>query len=599
MTPSQDVQPADVQPADVQPADVQAAFSATLVDEWVRAGVTDAVVAPGSRSTPVLAALAADGRIRLHVVLDERSAGYVALGLGLASGVPAPVVTTSGTASVELHPALVEADLAGVPMLAVTADRPPELHGVGAPQTVAQDALYAGITRWEVSPGVPDVAAVDSWRSLGSRLVATAVGGPGGPGPVHVNLAFREPLLGDPTVVAVPAGRADGRPWHQVAPALAPRADLEVVELVAARAGRRGLIVAGGGAGDPDVVLALGRRLGWPILADPRSGCRLAVEGVVGAADALLRAAPVRDWTPEVVLRVGRPAASKVLGQWLTDLPADVLQILVDPDAAWADPDRRVAVVSRSAPNELAAEVLAVLDAEPPAEPTGGVWWEAWVRAEAAAQAALDEAVASGDGPGEAGVARRLYAGLGEDAVLVTSSSMPVRDVEWFGAPRSPLRVVANRGANGIDGVVSTAIGVALAGHPTVALIGDLAFAYDVSALLWATGRDIDCTFVVIDNDGGGIFSFLPQATHLPVERFERLWGTPHGLDLLALAAAYGAATSSIESATDLDGVIASAGAGKGVRVARFRSDRTTNVTDHDRLNAAVADAVAGLAVVR
>jgi 2-succinyl-5-enolpyruvyl-6-hydroxy-3-cyclohexene-1-carboxylate synthase len=580
---------------DVQPADVQAAFSATLVDEWVRAGVTDAVVAPGSRSTPVLAALAADGRIRLHVVLDERSAGYVALGLGLASGVPAPVVTTSGTASVELHPALVEADLAGVPMLAVTADRPPELHGVGAPQTVAQDDLYAGITRWEVTPGVPDLAAVDSWRSLGSRLVATAVGGPGGPGPVHVNLAFREPLLGDPTVVAVPPGRTDGRPWHHVAPALAPRADLEVVELVAARAGRRGLIVAGGGAGDPDAVLALGRRLGWPILADPRSGCRLAVEGVVGAADALLRAAPVRDWRPEVVLRLGRPAASKVLGQWLAALPADVGQILVDPDATWTDPDRRVAVVSRAAPAELASEVLAVLDSEPPAEATGGVWWRAWVRAEAVAQAALDEALASSDGLGEAGVARRLYAGLEEDAVLVTSSSMPVRDVEWFGAPRTPLRVVANRGANGIDGVVSTAIGVALAGHPTVALIGDLAFAYDVSALLWAAGRDIDCTFVVIDNDGGGIFSFLPQATHLPVERFERLWGTPHGVDLLALAAGYGAATSSIESVTDLDGVIASVGAGKGVRVARYRSDRTRNVTDHDRLNAAVADAVATL----
>jgi 2-succinyl-5-enolpyruvyl-6-hydroxy-3-cyclohexene-1-carboxylate synthase len=638
------VQPHNVQPHNVQPADVQAAFSATLVDEWVRSGVTDAVVAPGSRSTPVLAALAADGRIRLHVVLDERSAGYVALGLGLASGVPAPVVTTSGTASVELHPALVEADLAGVPMLAVTADRPPELHGVGAPQTVAQDNLYAGITRWEVAPGVPDATAIESWRSLGSRLVAAAVGAPGGPGPVHVNLAFREPLLGDPTAVAVPAGRADGRPWHRMAPAVAPRADLEVVELLASRAGRRGLIVAGGGAGDPDTVLALGRRLGWPILADPRSGCRLASNGVIGAADALLRAAPVRDWTPEVVLRLGRPAASKVLGQWLAALPPEAPQILVDPDAAWADPDRRVAVVSRAAPDELAAEVLAVLDPDPDPDPdldpdldldldpepagerapessgevgatpnpesavevaagqdvesAGGSWWRHWVRAEAVAQAALDEALAGDDGLGEAGVARRLYAGLGEDAVLVTSSSMPVRDVEWFGAPRSPLRVVANRGANGIDGVISTAIGVALAGHPTVALIGDLAFTYDVSALLWAAERDIDCTFVVVDNNGGGIFSFLPQATQLPAERFERLWGTPHGVDLLAIASAYGAATSSIESAADLDEVIASVGAGKGVRVARYRSDRASNVTDHDRLNAAVAKAVAGLEAV-
>jgi 2-succinyl-5-enolpyruvyl-6-hydroxy-3-cyclohexene-1-carboxylate synthase len=600
-------------------ADVQAAFAATLVDEWVRGGVTDAVVAPGSRSTPLLVALAADGRLRLHVVLDERSAGFVALGLGLANGRPTPVVTTSGTASVELHPAIVEADLAGVPLLAVTTDRPPELHGVGAPQTVEQDGLFRDVTRWAVAPGVPDRPGMPSWRSLGARSVAATLDSPPGPGPVHLNLAFREPLLGDPAKVSLPPARPDGRPWHRVAHRSGLAADpvalarLVPVAELATFANRRGLVVAGEGSGDPEAVIALGRSLGWPVLADPRSGARLRCPEVVGAADALLRGAPVAGWTPEIVLRIGRPPASKVLGQWLATLPAATPQYLVDPYGDWADPDRRATEVLPCTPEALSATVVALVSSADTGSvktgsseagpldgrgaPGGSPWTAAWVDAERRAQAAIDAALADigGDGMGEPGLARRLYAGLGEDTILVTSSSMPVRDVEWYGAPRTRLRVVANRGANGIDGVVSTAIGVALGGQPTVALIGDLAFAYDVSALLWASTREIDCTFVVVDNDGGGIFSFLPQASAVPAEQFERLWGTPHGLDLLALAAAYGASCRDLTGADDLDALLTVIGSGRGVRVARYRSDRATNVKIHDLLHAAVADAVAEL----
>jgi 2-succinyl-5-enolpyruvyl-6-hydroxy-3-cyclohexene-1-carboxylate synthase len=623
-------------------ADVQAAFAATLVDEWVRAGVTDAVVAPGSRSTPVLAALAEDGRLRLHVVLDERSAGFVALGLGLATGRPAPVVTTSGTASVELHPAVVEAHQAGVPLLAVTADRPPELHGVGAPQTIEQEGLYPGVTRWSVSPGVPDLAAAGSWRSLAARSVAAAVSGPGGPGPVHLNLAFREPLLGDPTAVAGPAGRAHGGPWHRrIAPPSIPPAPA-LVELVASFAGRRGILVAGAGAGAgigagragdagaAEALLELGRRLGWPILADPRSGVRVPEPGVVAAFDALLRAAPVRGWVPEIVVRVGRPSASKVLGQWLAALPERVPQVLVDPDGTWSDPDRRVELVTASSPAALAAAVTAALEAVDGAAGDGAAgdgaagdgaaeegaavaeegaavaeaagWLPGWQGAEAAAQAAIGATLgppgpASPVGPAlsEPGIARRLVAALPDGAVLVASSSMPVRDVEWFAAPRRGVRVVSNRGANGIDGVVSTAIGVALGGRPTVALVGDLAFAYDAGALLWATSRDIDCTFVLVDNDGGGIFSFLPQAAALPADRFEQLWGTPHGVDLLDIAAAYGVSGSDVASPEALSAGLADVGTRPGVRVLRCRSERAANVGIHDALNAAVAAASAGL----
>ncbi|HEY3811182.1 MAG TPA: 2-succinyl-5-enolpyruvyl-6-hydroxy-3-cyclohexene-1-carboxylic-acid synthase, partial [Acidimicrobiales bacterium] len=449
--------------------DVQAAFCAVLVDEWVRGGVTDAVVAPGSRSTPLVLGLDGDPRMRVHVVLDERAAGFVALGLGLASGRPAVVLTTSGTAAVELHPAMVEADHAGVPLLAVTADRPPELHQVGAPQTVAQEGLFGSSARWAVAPGVADLAASDSWRSLGARLVAAAVGAAGGPGPVHLNLAFREPLVGSPAGVLVPAGRSGAAPWHRWS-GLGAGPSTEVVESLSAQAGGRGLIVAGGGARDPESWVAVARRLGWPLLADPRSGCRVPGEPVVAAADALLRVPRVAGWRPDVVLRVGAPWASKVVAQWLAGLGPETTQWLVDPWGRWADPDRQVERVVAADPGAL---VRALLVGAGPAPGSPSSWARQWAEAEAVAQKALDGEL---DGIGaaalsEPAVARAVVAGVPEGGVLVAASSMPVRDVEWYGAPRRHLRVLSNRGANGIDGVIATAVGAALgSGAPTVAL---------------------------------------------------------------------------------------------------------------------------------
>ncbi len=344
-------------------ADVQAAFCSVLVDEWARAGIADAVVAPGSRSTPIVIALDAEPRIRVHVVLDERSAGFLALGLALASGRPALVATTSGTAAVELHPAVVEAAHAGVPLIAVTADRPVELHEVGAPQTVEQTGLYAPALRWAVSPGVAEWAAAGTWRSLAARCVAESLSGPGGPGPVHCNLAFREPLLGDRDRVAVPPGRPDGAPWHARSVA-SPRGRPQAGDGISGRprrragpdrrrrgalggvpaAGRDGVWPAGTSAvsADPDALVNAASRLGWPVFADPRSGCRIPAGPVVAAADALLRVPEVAAWRPDVVLRLGAPWASKVLGQWLAALGPEVPQVLVDPWGRWADPDRLV-----------------------------------------------------------------------------------------------------------------------------------------------------------------------------------------------------------------------------------------------------------------
>ena len=602
---TQPVQRAGTQPVQrsgTQPADVQAAFCAVLVDEWARAGVTEAVVAPGSRSTPLVIALDDDPRIRVHVVLDERSAGFMALGIGLSTGRPAVVATTSGTAAVELHPAVVEAHQSGVPMLAATSDRPPELHHVGAPQTVEQDRLFGGALRWVLSLGPDDFGGAASWRSIASRTVAEAVGSASGPGPVHVNLAFREPLLGDPSAVQLPPGRAGGAPWHSVvtgagsAPVGArvifpDHLPADMVELLTSHAGGKGLVVAGAGCGDPGKLMDAARRLGWPVLADPRSGCRGIGPGAVAAADSLLRLPSIATrWVPDLVVRAGAPWASKVTSQWIASLAPGVPQVLCDPWDRWLDPERAAShVVPMTGSSLLERAASAVPGPAAPAQ-----WTSGWEDAESVAQRVLGDLLGSGGEleMSEPAIARALATMAPAGARIVVSSSMPIRDVEWFGPPDQRAEVLSNRGANGIDGVLSTALGVAAAGTgPVVALLGDLAFLYDAGALLWAAARDVSLTVVVVDNGGGGIFSFLPQAAALPRDRFERYWGTPHGVDLLAIAGAYGADATLVESRADLDRLLT--GLGKpGLSVAVVRSDRRANVEAHERLNAAVAAAV-------
>jgi len=557
---------------------VQATFVATLVDEWLRAGVEHAVIAPGSRSTPLALALA-ESSVRVHVHLDERAAGFFALGLGLASGRPAIVVTTSGTAGAHLHPAVLEAHLARVPMVVCTADRPPELHHVGAPQTLEQANLFGAALRWVFEPGVADDASRDGWRSIASRAIAEATTNPAGPGPVHLNLAFRDPLVAAPG--PLPVGRSDGRPWHRVRSWVSSTAPSQGAELLS---GRRGVVVAGRGAGGESLA-ALADALGWPVLAAPRSGLR-GGRHAVSAFDAVLRTtfAGAGEARPEVVLRVGEVPASKVLAGWLAGL--DVEQVVLDPYGRWPDPERT-------------ADYILQVDARPFCEaaaravsPAPEGWAQPWLDAERLAQAAIDSVIGERSDVTEPGVARALTRDLPHDAVLFSASSMPIRDIEWYGHPSARLQVEANRGANGIDGAVSTALGLAAGGQarPVVALVGDLAFLHDTGGLLGAVGRPGRCTFVVLDNDGGGIFSFLPQASEVPRSRFEQLFGTPHGLDLAALAAVHGIPVTPVEVMDDLLPAVSSPG---GVRVVHVRTDRTANVVLHDQIHQAVATALA------
>lgn len=577
------------------PVTAAATFCATLVDEWVRAGLTDAVVSPGSRSTPMALALAADVRLRVHVHHDERSAAFVALGMGLATGRPALVLTTSGTAAVEPHPAIIEAHHACVPLIALTADRPPELHNVGAPQTIDQQHLYGRAVRLFVDAGVPDEATSASWRPLAARVVAVARGdGGGAPGPVQVNLPFREPLVGVPGELP-PPGQSSTQRVHVVGGAGRDGLDADTVGAVATvlRA-RRGVIVAGGAVEDPDAVHRLAEVLRWPVLADPRSGCRVPAPGTVSHADALLRVASVaNELVPEVVLRLGELPASKVVNQWLSTSGA--WQIAVDGAGRVLDPDGVVDSFVVALPgllcDALTDELASGDGREAVVAPVA--WRDRWVALDAEAAAAIEVVLRAQAAPTEPAVARAVWSCLPDDADLVVSSSMPVRDLEWYGAPRTGVRVLANRGANGIDGVTSTALGAALAtGGRTALLIGDVAFLHDVNGLLGARARDAALCIVVVHNDGGGIFSFLPQASALEPPDFERLFGTPHGLDPAAIAAAYGLPAVTVGRVDELGPAVVEALAVGGVQVVVLRTDRTANVAIHEAIHEAVRAAV-------
>ncbi len=542
---------------------VQATFAATLVDEWVQGGITDAVVCPGSRSTPLALALASRPELTLHVKLDERSAAFFAIGLALATGRPPIICTTSGTAAAELHPAVVEAHQAGVPLIVCTADRPPELHGVGASQTIDQVGLFTTSTRWACVPGVPELDQQVSWRPLAARALTEAQDGQRGPGPVHLNLAFRDPLTGPPD--SLPPRRA-----HLSAEPVV------IVPTLTAPLSGPGLIIAGAGAArDPENVLLLAGRLGWPVMADPRSGCRR--PGTIAAADALARCeVPLA----ETIVLLGAPWLSKALAGFVSTAAAQGARVLaLDPVWQCTDPTHVVTEFCHVDPDDWLGAAFES------ARPTDSTWLTQWQDFESAAQTALEEALAEHEHLNEPMVARALARhAAAVDAAIMVSASMPVRDLEWY-APvlPQPPTVFFNRGANGIDGVVSTAMGIAASGRRTFALMGDLAFLHDVSGLV--NLADYPCTLVVVDNGGGGIFSFLPQADALASNDFELLFGTPPTSDVGEVARGFGLPVHDVATPAEFDGALKE----PAPSLVRVRvPGRAENVALHDSINQAV-----------
>jgi 2-succinyl-5-enolpyruvyl-6-hydroxy-3-cyclohexene-1-carboxylate synthase len=578
-------------------ADATTSLARALVDEWVRAGLREVVLAPGSRSAPLAlaaAAAAADGRVRLSVFLDERSASFFALGAAKATGCATAVICTSGTAAANFHPAILEAWHSRTPLIVCTADRPPELRDTGAGQTVDQLKLFGDALRWFVEVGVPDGAAGAGryWRSLAARAWASACGPPAGP--VHLNLPFREPLVptGGPLVTAPP--RDGGEAWVRSRPLPRHPHPDDVAALAALiDAHPRGLLVAGWGAGLTAAVASrFAQATGWPVLADAISGLRAGPQAV-STYDPILRSRELACRAkPDLVVQVGAPLTNRAATGWLDE---SVPRVLVDPDRAWLDP-------TRGAAQRIEADADALLRATADHvcwRGPSGTWAGAWKAAEVAAREAVDGLLDSWDSPFEGRAVRDVASAMPAGSTLVVGSSMPVRDAESFVAPRAGLRWVSNRGANGIDGFVSTILGVAAASsdaragkHPVVGLLGDLTLLHDAGGLLGAARRGVDAVLVVLDNDGGGIFSFLPQA-ELP-EHFETLFGTPHHLDLLDVAAAYGVPARRVTAAAEVVPAVLDAAAAGGTQIVVVPTDRADNVTRHRQVWAAVAQACAG-----
>ena len=601
----------------MEAANPSQAAALVLVDELARSGVTDAVLAPGSRSAALAMVLHDDPRIRLHVEIDERSAGFLALGLARASGRPALVVVTSGSAVANLHPAVVEADTGHVPLLLITADRPPELRHTGANQAIDQAGIFTTAARWHVDLGVPEDRASSNalWRTTVCRAVAaaTGVGGAAGSGtapagPVHLNLPLREPSVPSSDdgrgAVAQPfrsslEGRPERAPWTRVT-AAPRRLEDEDLRGLAARilATERGLIVAGATTPGSGVeaaagpILELARAAGWPVVAEPSSGVRTDPAIVAAHAPLLLSHPGFARWaTPDLVLRIGRTGLSREVAALLGP---HVPQLLLGGDGAFDDPERAVGELLVADVASTCASLAVSLGL-----PASSGWSERWRAADDLARRQIDELLDADDQPSEPRTARDVVWVLPDGATLVVASSMPIRDVDRFAAPRQGVRVLANRGASGIDGFVSTALGVALAGGtegPVVALTGDLSLLHDANGFHLAADTDhLDVTFVVVDNDGGGIFSFLPQA-RFPGS-FERVFGTPHGRDLAALAAWHGLGYERVTHAARLPAAVGEAIGAGGIRLVHVRTDRTANRALHDRLREVVHAALDELAV--
>jgi len=562
------------------------AFATVLVDELIRCGLAEAVVAPGSRSAPLAMALHAAssaGRLRLHVRIDERSASFLALGLAKAGGRPVAVVCTSGTAAAHFHAAVIEADEAGVPLLVLTADRPPELRGTGANQTIDQIKLYGAAVRWFCEAGVAEdrPGQVGYWRALASKAWALSAGnGVGFPGPVHLNLSFRDPLvpeLADPVGAGWREpldGRPAGAPWTRMVAAPGtesrPAVTLDWTE--------RGVVVCGDGTAEPESAAALAEAAGWPLLAEPSSGARRGPAALSSYEYLLDSPEFVAAHKPDVIVSSGRAGLTRGQLALLRGCGAgDRHVVLSQGPGRWSDPARTA--------SDVAGRV--VLRGNPGRPATEPGWLGSWLAADAAARAAADEVLTAGGTLSEPLLARSVAARMPPGSLLWVASSMPARDLDRHMEPRSDIRVLASRGASGIDGLVSSAIGAALAhqaegGGPAVALLGDLAVLHDAPGLMLGPQEpQPDLCLIVVNNDGGGIFSTLEQAAF--PGPFERVFGTPHGTGFEQLAGAAGVPYLRLERADELTAVLT----GSGLRLAEVVTDRPAGT----KLRAALSEA--------
>jgi 2-succinyl-5-enolpyruvyl-6-hydroxy-3-cyclohexene-1-carboxylate synthase len=535
-----------------------ALWAKSLVDGLVAAGVSWAVISPGSRSTPLALACLRHSALFCRVLIDERAAAFFALGLAKATSRPVALICTSGSAVANWHPAVVEADLARLPLILLSADRPPELQDCGANQTVQQNGLFGPHLR--ACHALPPAEANGSWLAhLAARVVTQSLWPL--PGPVQINVAFREPLLAPGPL---PAEEVKTGP-KVILPRLLPRAD-DMAHLAGQWDGRRGVIIAGAEPLPAEPIVRLAAALDWPILADPLSGLRFGAHDksrVMAAADSFLRSHTLAS---EWVLRFGAFPVSKPIATWLG--ASDVRQAVVSADSRWPDPQRAADIMIHADP-EAFAETMAQMVRRP--APQG--WLEMVGAAEKAASA-----LASRHTPPEASVLLSLLEGLPEDSLLFVGNSMVVRDLDSFsGTMEKRLTVLGNRGASGIDGNLASFFGAAASGRfvASVALVGDLTFLHDLGGL--AAGQGLDAVICVIDNGGGAIFEHLPQAS-LP--EFESGWLTPQQADFSAAARVWGHSYRRTE-VDRLASTLADALETAGVSILHLPIDRAASLARH------------------
>lgn len=573
------------------------ALASAFAEEMARGGVRLAVISPGSRSTPLAVALWRQPEIETSVIVDERSAGFFALGAAQASGQPVALLCTSGTALVNYHPAVVEADESGIPLVVLSADRPPELRGIGAGQTIDQIKSFGSSVRWFCEVGIHDAddSGLLHYRSVACRALAAARGETRA-GPVHLNLPWREPLAPVPVEGAVTAtdplalqGRGK-RPLTAVTPPAVGPTQFLLDDVAGHFANAKVGVIIAGRQLDPGLREPLARLAdvsGFPILADPTSQLRCGPHDhsrVIASYDLLLRDERfARSVTPDLILRFGEMPTSKPLRAWITDSGAD--QLVIDPHGGWNEPTNQAAAILRTDPTELASGWAAHLEGRERPLP------DRWLEAETAAQAALDEALRDETEISEPALHRALGSAHRDGDLVYTSSSMPIRDQEAF-LPASSTDVffLSNRGANGIDGLISSGIGAARASErPTTIVSGDLGLLHDIGGL--AALRDVatPVRIVVIDNDGGGIFHFLPQESALDADEFEALLGTPRGVNAAKAAALFDLPHRRLESLGDLPDALAA-----GTGLIEVKTDRRTNVAAHRLLAERVRAALAG-----
>ena len=502
----------------VSPSDTQATYVATLVDQWIACGMRDVVICPGSRSTPMTLALARRSELRVSVRLDERGAGFYAIGRALESGLPVAIVVTSGTAAAELHAAVAEADQAFVPLIVITADRPPELHGVGAPQTIPQHDLFGPMVRLALDPGVAQMSESASWRDIATELWNSAQGVSGRRGPVHLNAAFIEPLVGEAHNLPVKASIS-------TSPSRAEMLALTTPDV----AGQRVMAVFGNGVTVSDVEAALA--MNWVVVGD------VTTPRTTSYVDGLLRHEEFAQFVkPDVVVRLGGLVASKVLNAKIKDWNIPVIGL--DTGRPVSDPDR---VVGQT----LIGRGLGVS----PSGMADFAYRDMWRQVEARAHENFNGLDFEASKLTEAIIAREVVRSSNQtNSPLLLGSSMPVREVEWF-APARTSQVFSNRGVNGIDGVTSTLFGIG-ANERAIGLLGDLTFLHDASALVDPPNASI--ALVVVANNGGHIFDFLPQKGILEPEEFERLFTTPRTPQPSKVAAGFGLKTVVVETVKEL-----------------------------------------------